>query len=412
MSLFEPLTLGFDWEAWALKQDMLPADGKKYEPIADRANEELAPIECHREWRFIEMGPGIVQDWTELLERANRYVEWVQAEFQKEDLFFYPCGAIASEPSTAGLHIHVGTTSDAASEVSLVNSLLRYIPPLMALTANSPVSYWRRGKSKAYRMGAEWGSGGIYPIAEPHLSNATFWGDVCFRRSDKPTIEVRLADSCMSTRLLCEYAVVVAGLLDWLAAHPDDRSAAYTEPDYSQFLVDRWQVTKHGLQATFSFGGVETTAADAIGEIIDKAAAGMRKLGASVGDLVVIPKMLEKRQTQADFQLAYLEQYSDLVSFTRGFAEVLKDLSTFEKYLEMAPVLPQEKPADLDEAILEKIGHETTLFCLMQEPFVPPVVLERHLKRLESAGKISIVTTPEDGTKCTRIGSPAAIASK
>lgn len=408
MSIFEPLTLGYDWEVWALKHEMQPGDEKKVEKIADRVNEELAPIECHREWHFIEMGPAVTRDWTELRERTNRYVDWVQAEFAKEELFFYPCGAIVSEHGTAGLHIHVGTVGDAESEVRVVNALVRYIPALLALMVNSPVSHWRHGKSKSYRMNHPWGSGGVYSVTQPHLCNAIDWGDVCFRRSDKPTIEIRLADSCMSTRLLCEYAVVVAGLVDWIATHPEDAPASYTEAEYTEFLIDRWQATKHGLQATFTSGGVAISAADGVREIIDKATAGMRKLGASVEDLVVIPKMLEKRQTQADFQLAYLEHYPDLIGFTHAFANVLTDLSAFERYLDMARALPQSEPTDLDEAILEKIGRDTSLSGLTTDPFIPPVLLERRLRALESAGRISVKTTPEDGIKCSRLQSSAA----
>ncbi|MDO8587256.1 MAG: hypothetical protein Q7T82_09470 [Armatimonadota bacterium] len=157
--------------------------------------------------------------------------------------------------------------------------------------------------------------------------------------------------------------------------------------------------TKHGLQATLASG----SAVDAVRDIIDKAAPGMRKLGASVEDLVVIPKMLEKRQTQADFQLAYLEHHPDLLAFTHAFADVLKDLSAFERYLDMAPALPLIEPTDLDEVILEKIGRETNLFVLMTDPLIPTALLERRLRALESAGRISIETTPEDGTKCSRV---------
>lgn len=405
MSVFEPLTLGYDWEAWALGHDTMPGDEGKFSTIADRANEEIAPIECHREWHFIEMGPGVTRDWTELIERTNRYVEWVQAEFAKDDLFFYPCGTIAGEPGTAGLHVHVGTAGDAELEARVVSEFIRYLPPLQALMANSPVCHWRNGKWKAYRMsGFNYGSGGLYALTEPHVANSTWGGDVCFRRSDKPTIEIRLADSCMSPRLLCEYAVVVAGLADWIGCHLSDTPSSYSEQEYSQFLVDRWQATKHGLQATFSTG----SAVDAMRDIIDKAAPGMRKLGASVEDLVVIPKMLEKRQTQADFQLAYLEHHPDLLAFTHAFADVLKDLSSFERYLDMAPALPLIEPANLDDVILEKIGSETNLLALMTDPLIPPVLLERRLKSLEAAGLISITTTPEDGTRCRRMKTPAA----
>ena len=98
----------------------------------------------------------------------------------------------------------------------------------------------------------------------------------------------------------------------------------YTESEYEDFLIDRWQATKDGLQATFISGGREVSAPEAVREIIKKAAPGMRKLGASVEDLVVIPRMLEKRQTQADFQLAYLRQNPDLISFTHAVANALR----------------------------------------------------------------------------------------
>ena len=430
MSIFEPLTLGYDWEVWALKHEMQPGDEKKFERIADRVNVELPPLEGHREWHFIEMGPGVCHNWQELVERTNRYVEWVQAEFAKEDLLFYPCGSIASEPGTAGLHVHVGTAGDAIAEAHIVNAFVRYIPPLLALMVNSPVANWHTGKFKAYRMsGFSWGGGGIYPITAPHLSNSTWYGDVCYRRSEKPTIEIRLADSCMSPRLLCEYALVIAGLTDHIARHLDREPATYTESEYEEFLIDRWQATKDGLQATFTAGGREVGAPDAVREIIEKAAPGMRKLGASVEDLVVIPRMLERRQTQADFQLAYLRQNPDLIAFTHAVANALTQppipapspelvegleqgeegtgaergkVSAFERYLDFAPELPHLAPANLDEALLAKIGRDTPLTALASDPFLPPVALEDRLNRLASEGRVTLTRTPDDGIRCTR----------
>lgn len=403
MSAFSPLTLGYDWEVWVLKQDMLCADDKM-DKTAERVNSELPhPIEAHREWHFIEMGPGIAHEWAELVERTQRYIGWVQAEMAKENLFFFPCGAIATDRGTAGLHIHVGTIADAQAEIRIYNALIGYIPALLALMVNSPIACWQRGKWKAYRMaGYNFGSGGIGVIAEPHLANATWFGDVCYRRGSKPTIEVRLADCASSPRLLCEYALVVAGLLEHVASHLDSHPTTYPQEDYEEFLANRWRATKYGLQATLTIGGREVAAADAVREIIEKASAGMRKLSASEEDLVVIPKMLAKRITQADMQLAYMEKHPDPVAFTRAYVDVLKDLSAFERYLEIAPELPLLAPGDFDEAIIERIGRDTPPATLMSDPFVPPVILEKKLKRLEEQGRIVMTVTPEEGILCTR----------
>jgi hypothetical protein len=412
MSTFSPLTLGYDWEVWALKPDMTPADGKKVDKITDRINKELRPLEAHREWVFIEMGPGIVREWQELVNRTDRYVKWVQEQCIAEEIVFYPCGTIFSQGGTAGLHVHVGTVSDAVAETQIRNALIRYLPALIALMASSPMQNWEHSKLKCYRAGgSDWGSGGIYPAIEPHVNSNNWGGDVCVRRSSKPTIEIRLADSCCSPRLLVEYALIIAGLTDWISNHIESEQVSYTHDEYEEYLVNRWLATRDGLQATLSWNGSQVSVVKIIEEIIEKASAGMRKLAASVEDLTIIPLMLEKRQTQADFQMMYLERHSDAMSCMRAYADVLKDLSAFDQYLEKAPVLPQREHRDIDQMLLEKLSHARTFESMAMGPVIPPVILEKRLRRLEAEGKVEVTVTPEDGIMCRRVKNPERVAS-
>lgn len=404
MSAFEPLTLGYDWEVWALNDRMLPGDGKKIERIADRVNTELAPIEAHREWRHIEVGAGIVREWPDLVERTNRYVDWVRAEFAKADLVFYPVGTCALIEGGAGLHIHVGTTASMSACAGVLNAVVPYIPALIALMANSTVCQWRQGHYKAYRSsGYSWGSGGVYPVADPHLQGRSWGGDVCSQRNNKPTMEVRLSDSSLSPRLVCEYALIVAGLLDWVSNHLDSEPVSFEADRYEEILANRWRAATDGLQATFTVGGREVAAVDMIAEIIDKAGAGMRKLAASERDLTVIPKMLAKRQTQADFQRLYMSRYTDLPAYERAFADVLSVSSAFEDYLDIALTHEQAQCRDHDEALLAQIGKETLAPKLGEFLSLPPAILEHKLHRLKDRGLIDITITPEDGIRCSPV---------
>lgn len=413
MSGFAPLTLGYDWEVWALKPDMLPAEGKKYEPIAARINTELAPMEGHREWIMIECGAGITQSWPELAERTRRYYDWVQEQFAKEDLVIFPSGSIVTCDAGAGLHVHAGTIADARSELHLLHAFVRYIPVFMALMVNSPLGTWRSGEWKSYRMGgANWGSGGPYPISHAHLAGPVGWGDVCFRRGTKPTLEFRLCDSCLSPQLASEYALLIAGVADWIVNRPDVESADYSTVEFEEFVANRWRAARDGLQATLVFGGCEIEAAECVQELIEKAGPGMRKLGASEEDLVIIPRMLALRQTPADFQQAYLSRFTDPLSGMRAIADVLKDAEAFQKYLDFAPELPPKSADELLSAVLAKIGRETALQELGNAPWIPPLILEEQLRRLEADGKVVRELTPEDGIRISATAGRAAMVPK
>ncbi len=403
MSAFSPLTFGYDWEIWTFGQNMLPPDGGKVERIAGRVSRELPPMDAHREWRHFECGVGICHDWQTLLDRTLTYASWLREQFVKDELVLFPCGSNALEHGGAGLHVHIGTISDARTEIRVAAAFTRYLPALLALMANGATGNWTGGKWKSYRMAGDcWGSGGVNHISEPHLASPQGWGDIAVKRSQKPTMEFRLSDSSLCPRLVAEYALIVAGLADYIADH-EEETGSFGPEEYEDFVTNRWLATKYGLQATFSYGGREVSATSAVAEIVQEAAAGMGKLGASEDDLVIVPTMLAKRRCQADFQLDYLTGHTDLVAFTNAFANALAEPEAFEKYLELSSVLPAQPFRPIEEAILDHVGRRTKLWRLMDAPFVPPVMLNEKLQKLEKEGRVALTNSPEDGPRCTRL---------
>lgn len=287
-----------------------------------------------------------------------------------------------------GAHIHVGTFGRWEDAVRVQNGMARYVAPLAALMAASPVYRGRSGAYKSYRVAsfAEWCS---FPqqIVEPSLSRPSWGEDVCNKLTWGPTVELRVCDGAMSTRLMCETVALVAGLMWHVAEHEEPRP--FTREDYRATMENRWRAAKYGLQAVFEVDGEEVAADALLTGMVELAEDGMRVLGVTGREFKVLRSMVAKRQTQADFLLAvYDAEGSDAHRLTRTMVNIQKDGEAFEKYLRRAPGLPVAVPGDHAREIIESIGKETPYSQLVRDTPLPPVRLDDILARHVAEGTL------------------------
>ena len=152
-------------------------------------------------------------------------------------------GLTVSEELTCGCHVHVGIDSDDEG-VGALDRIRPWLPPLLALTVNSP--FWQGGDSgyASYRsqVWQRWPSAGPYaPFGSPAGYHATVQamidtdtlldpGMVYFdaRLSvQHPTLEVRVGDVCLDVDDAVLLAALVRGLVEtaaraWRAGVPAD----------------------------------------------------------------------------------------------------------------------------------------------------------------------------------------------
>ncbi|EFG65048.1 glutamate--cysteine ligase, partial [Streptomyces sp. SPB074] len=182
---------------------------------------------------------------------GERY-RWVRDKF----------GALAQEQLTCGCHVHVSVASDAEG-VAVLDRIRPWLPPILALSANSP--YWQ-GKDTAYgshraRVWNRWPSAGPYDISgSPQAYEARVRamvgtgvlrdkGMIYFdaRLSHRwPTVETRVADVCLDARTPPLLAALCRALVDTAARE----AAGHVPPQQVPTAVLRlasWQAARSGL---------------------------------------------------------------------------------------------------------------------------------------------------------------------
>jgi DNA-binding transcriptional ArsR family regulator len=121
-----------------------------------------------------------------------------------------------------------------------------------------------------------------------------------------------------------------------------------------------------------------------------------------VSELSLIPQMVAKRQTQADFQIALGAGQIDHHRFARDLASIIQDPNAFAKYLRVAPILPPSDPLDIEGFIYSQIAVETPYYQLYELLRLPYAILEEHLKALTDAGRITVSQDPDWGARYSR----------
>jgi gamma-glutamyl:cysteine ligase YbdK (ATP-grasp superfamily) len=384
----EPLTVGYDWEMAALKKTGENVKEKDVERLADEIRQLLPWAQTGTDLELVESRVGCLTSFADLLQKSERFDVELAGALERRGWSLLRGGARPFQMEPVGAHIHVGTFGRWEDAVRVQNGMACFVAPLAALMAASPVYRGRSGEYKSYRVAsfAEWCSM-PQPYVEPAFSQPSWGEDVCNKLTMGPTVELRVSDGAMSTRLMCETVALVAGLMWHIAEHGEARPL--TSDDYCTVMENRWRAAKYGLQAVFVVDGEEVSADTLLTGMVELAEDGMRVLGVSGRELKVIRSMAAKRQTQADFLLAVFEaEGRDPHRLTRTMANIQRDGAAFEKYLRRAPALPVAGPGDPSREIIESIGRETPYSQLVRDTSLPPVRLDEILARHVAEGTL------------------------
>jgi gamma-glutamyl:cysteine ligase YbdK (ATP-grasp superfamily) len=388
--LIEPLTVGYDWEMAILKKTGENVTEDDVTWLADELRRRLPWAQTGTDLELIESRIGAVGSFAELLQKSERFERELRLAIREKEWCLLRAGARPFEREPVGAHVHVGTIRDWTAAIEIQNAMARYVAPLAALMANSPVYRRRAGEFKSYRVAswAEWCSR-PQAIVAPSFSQPDWGGDVCTKLAMGSTVELRVGDGVSSTRLMCEVVALVAGLMYHVAEHERDRKLS--EEDFDTIMINRWRAAKYGLQAVLTWDGEEVPAQTVLTSMVELAEDGMKLLGASRKDLRVVRAMLRKRQTQADFQLAvFAKERGDAHRMTRTMANIQRDPAAFEKYLRRARTLEIQKPADYRLDILSAIEVETPYPLLLRRTTLAPAALDRILDRFVQDGRLLV----------------------
>ncbi|MFB4316726.1 glutamate--cysteine ligase [Actinomadura sp. 21ATH] len=171
-------------------------------------------------------------------------------------------GMTADEQLTCGCHVHVGVESPEEG-VAVLDRIRPWLPPLLALTANSP--FWQ-GTDSGYASWRQqvWGrwpsSGPTEPFGSVAAYRAAVGGllatgalldegmvyfDARLSRH-YPTVEVRVADVCLNARDAALLAALVRGLVETAAR--EWRAGVRPDPVRTDLLrLAMWRASRSGL---------------------------------------------------------------------------------------------------------------------------------------------------------------------
>ena len=170
--------------------------------------------------------------------------------------------AIVRDHFVSGLHVHIGIDSPAMG-VRMMSHLRLYLPMLAAVAANSPLwegaySGFESWRTINYRR---WSVTGIPPLFqtlkeyEQHrhallnsgaLLDHGHIGWAVRLSAQHPTVEVRVADSQMTTRESVGFSLLVRALAQMAEEAPTPRS-----PRDELLELELWTAAKYGLSAPF-----------------------------------------------------------------------------------------------------------------------------------------------------------------
>jgi carboxylate-amine ligase len=224
----------------------------------------------------------------------------------------------AAEQLTCGCHVHVSITS-ADEGVAVLDRIRPWLPPLLALSANSP--YWHGADSgyASYRrqVWGRWPSAGpteLFGSAAAYratvsdmlrtgtiLDEGMIYFDARLSRQ-YPTVEIRIPDVC----LLADDAVLIAALAGALVetAARDWRSGSSPPPvGTEQLRLATWRAARSGLHEDLvhPLTGRPAPADRVVLVLLEHAA----QVSSEAGDLGTVEDLLLdvlKRGTGADLQ--------------------------------------------------------------------------------------------------------------
>ena len=402
--LFDPLTMGYDWEMAVLKETMESAGDEEIIALSDEVRNTLPWSRVGIDEDLLEARLGVVRTWDELVQKNTDYMKEARRLAAKKKYLLLPIGARPPEECSIGSHIHTGTCSDLPRALALKNRMMRFVPVFVALAANSPVYRFKSGEYKSYRIStnADWCSDPQQPF-HPRLGRGTWGEDVTVKVWWNNTIELRCCDSASDVNLMCELTLLTAGLMHGLSSGLSVDRMECTEEDVRWTAINRWRASKYGLQAKLMWEGREKPITEVARIIIDLAQEGMSMLGAGKKDLDIIQTMLRKKQTQADFVMAIHRTDPDPHSLMRTLATIFdRDPDAFKKYLKIAPSLATVQPMSIEDFLLSKITKDMPAFEVGVRTPLSPYDFDRLIDKLVAEGKVKTEMAEKWGRRISR----------
>lgn len=178
--------------------------------------------------------------------------EWMADEY----------GLTAAENLTCGCHVHVSVSSDEEG-VGIIDRIRSWLPPLLAMSANSPFWQGRESGYASYR-GRVWprwpsaGPTGTFGSAENYhsmvkamvgsgvlLDEGMIYFDARLSRH-YPTVEVRIGDVCLEADDAVMLAALVRALVE-TAARQWEAGEPPLQVPVEMLRLANWRASKSGL---------------------------------------------------------------------------------------------------------------------------------------------------------------------
>ena len=398
---FSETTFGHEWESLLLKPNLAIPESRDIREIANNVHSRVYGSETgvdhmHRIGTMLEIRSKILRNAEELYKCTEEHIKAIYAECKKHKVLFLPCGTHPAFGNAVGLHVHIGTIYDSPDATRIANGLIRYIPCFAALSANSPIYGELIGEYKSYRIlyHAQFCSM-ARAVMSPELAQWRWADDISVKVDWHSTIELRIGDSASSTQFVNEYVLFVVafflGAIEYLSSDIDEKS-------YEEYIVNRWRASKYGLQAIFEWDGESVPVTDILKEMLEISRFDL----VGVKGLKLIPQMIEKRQTQADWQLSIYKEINDPFAYTGLLVDLIKAGDPFVDYIEKVDTLPLSEPQPIEDYILSHIAKETPYTVLYELLLLPYSILDRYLDNLVKSGKIKMHCDPRYGKRFTR----------
>ncbi|WP_116202909.1 carboxylate-amine ligase [Amycolatopsis circi] len=205
-------------------------------------------------------------------------------------------GDLAADYEACGCHVHVGIP-DADTAVAVVNHLARWLPTLLALSANSPFDRGRDTGLHSWRMAQQtrFPGSGLAPHASSHAEHVrlvdslvecgalvdreqTFW--LAWPSPRYPTVELRVADVPLTVDGALVQAVLSRALVAAALADLDNGiQAPPIDPQLGSAAV--WAATRHGLTGALvdPVRARPLPAAEALADLLRYAGPALRRAG-------------------------------------------------------------------------------------------------------------------------------------
>jgi glutamate---cysteine ligase / carboxylate-amine ligase len=235
-------------------------------------------------------------------------------------------------PVTFGLHIHVGVESGDKA-IAIGDRLQRYLPILLALSANSPFWHGRLTGHHAHRVEVLEGfpTGGIPPRmrswdeyvglvtqmqeAEFVGSERDLWWDVR-PNADNGTVEIRICDMPANLSSVLGLSALSQCLVQYLSLGLDQ---SIEEPESHPLILrqNRWRAYRYGLDAQLV--GPACAKVVSARKLVQRVVDRLRSVSEALGctrQLELVTKMASQ-PTGAERQIALFAQTGDLVEVVR-----------------------------------------------------------------------------------------------